>query len=61
MAVTTIDLDLKALDALKAKVNGTTRADVIRKALALLEVAVDHSDKKTVSIGEGAQQVKVIL
>jgi hypothetical protein len=61
MTVTTIDLDLKALDALKAKLGGTTRADVIRRALALLEVAADQSDKKTVSIGEGDQQVKVIL
>ena len=61
MAVTTIDLDLKALDALKKKVHGTTRADVIRKALALLDVAADHSDLKTVIIGEGDRKVRVIL
>jgi len=37
MAVTTIDLNLKALDALKLKVHESTRADVVRKALALLD------------------------
>ena len=61
MAVTTLDLNLKALDALKLKVHGSTRADVIRKALALLDGALDHSDQKTISIGEGGKKVKVFL
>jgi hypothetical protein len=61
MAMTTIDLNLKALDALKLKVHESTRADVVRKALALLDVVLDHSDQMTISIGEGDKKVKVFL
>ncbi len=62
MAITTIDLDLEALDALKRKAKGTTRADVVRKALALLNAALDHSDdQKAIYIGDGDKRVKVIF
>jgi hypothetical protein len=61
MAVTSINLELKELDKLREKLGAPSRADVVRRALALLNAAVDHSVERTISIGEGTKKVKVIL
>ena len=61
MTIVTINLDLKELDRLRAKVDARTRADLVRRALALLDVAADHADHNAIVIGEGEKQVRVIL
>jgi hypothetical protein len=61
MAVTSINLELKAVDRLKEQLGAPTRADVVRRALALLDCAVGHSEDKMITLGEGDKKVRVIL
>jgi hypothetical protein len=67
MAVTSFDVDERTaafLTRLQAKFGVTSNAAVIRKALALANVAAEHADADnsiTLAATEGKPEVKVLL
>ena len=61
MTLATVNLEIRDLDKLRKKIGAPTRADVVRRALALLDIAADRADQRSVTIGEGPKKVTVIL
>lgn len=59
--MTTVDVNVDTLEAIRKQMGLGSRAEVVRRAVTLLSMALAHGEGGVVQLGSGEKSVKVIL